>query len=366
MALLAADVALVEWRDVAVKGMSFFSKTRIGLGVDLGSEWLKVLKVSARGSIVRLESLGRIPWQPGDTDAPGAVGNKVLALFQHLEIKDKVVASSVAGHSVIVKRVVCEAESVKAIDEAVQRDARQYIPFDINDVFLDYQYLAAGPREKTHEVLLVASKKKAVHDLRESMIQAGLSLSVVDVDAFAICNAFEFNYPEFKTKPVYLLDIGGTQSVLCILMHFEPVFLREVSFGGRSLSEALSKRLGISRGDSERVKLHGPASAADTEAARDAVRQTLVAWCDEVKRLIGFYESSSADAVVADQLFLSGGGALLPGIADLFATELGFKVELFDPFRRVEVRQSHFQPEYLAAVAPQFAVPFGLCLRGIV
>lgn len=350
-----------------MKGLSFFSKTKVGLGVDLGSEWLKVLKVSARGGGVRLEALGRAPWQPGETDAPGTAGAKVLAMFRHLELKDTVVASSVAGHSVIVKRVVCEAESVKVLDEAVQRDARQYIPFDITDVFLDYQYLAPGTREKTHEVLLVASKKKAVQTLGEAMTQAGLSLSVVDVDAFAVCNAFEFNYPEFKAKPAYLLDIGGTQSVLCVLMDFQPVFLREVSFGGRGLSEALAKRLGIPRGEAERIKLHGPgnASAADADAARDAVRQTVADWAEEIKRLIGFYESSTSDAVVADQLFLSGGGALLPGIADALAADLGLKVELLDPLRQVEVPESRFQRDYVTAVAPQFVVPFGLCLRGI-
>ncbi|MDI3492148.1 MAG: type pilus assembly protein PilM [Desulfomicrobiaceae bacterium] len=350
-----------------MKGLSFFSKTQVGLGVDLGSEWLKVLKISVRGSQVRLEHLARAPWSPGELDTPGTAGAKVAALLQHLEIKDQVVVSSVAGHSVIVKRVMCEAESPKLLGEVVHRDARQYIPFDITDVFLDYQYLSPGTKEKTHEVLLVASKKKAVQGLGETMTQAGLSLSVVDVDAFAVCNAFEFNYPEFKTKPAYLLDIGGTQSVLCVLMGFEPVFLREVGFGGRSLSEAIAKRQGISRSEAERLKLHGidGGTAADKEAVAQVVRQTISGWCDEVKRLIGFYESSTPEAVVAEQLFLSGGGALLPGIADAFAAEMGVSVELLDPFRRVDVPESRFQPAFVRAVAPQFVVPFGLSLRGI-
>lgn len=350
-----------------MKGFSFFSKTQVGLGVDLGSEWLKVLKISMRGSQARLEHLARAPWLPGELDAPGTAGAKVAAVLQHLEVKDKVVVSSVAGHSVIVKRVVCEAESPKLLGEVVHRDARQYIPFDITDVFLDYQYLAPGTKEKTHEVLLVASKKKAVQGLGEVMAQAGLSLSVVDVDAFAVCNAFEFNYPEFKTKPAYLLDIGGTQSVLCVLMGFEPVFLREVGFGGRSLSEGIAKRLGVNRGEAERLKIQGPESenAADKAQVMEVVRQTITGWCDEVKRLIGFYESSVSDAVVAEQLFLSGGGALLPGIADAFAAEMGIAVDLLDPFRRVDVPESRFQPEFVRAVAPQFVVPFGLSLRGI-
>lgn len=351
-----------------MKGLSFFSKIHVGLGVDLGSEWLKILKISARGDHVQLEHLARAPWSSGALDSPDKAGATVAAMFQHLGIKDKVVVSSVAGHSVIVKRVVCEADSPTLLGEVVQRDARQYIPFDITDVFLDYQYLAAGTKEKTHEVLLVASKKKAVQALGETMAQAGLSLSVVDVDAFAVCNAFEFNYPEFKAKPAYLLDIGGTQSVLCVLMGFEPVFLREVGFGGRSLSEAIAKRLGIARGEAERLKIQGPDGGGTVDKASiiEVVGQTIIGWCEEVKRLIGFYESSTPDAVVAEQLFLSGGGALLPGIAEVFAAEMGLKVELLDPLRRVDVPEARFQPAFVRAVASQFAVPFGLSLRGIV
>jgi type IV pilus assembly protein PilM len=351
-----------------VKGLSFFAKAKVGVGIDLGSEWLKVVKLTARGGKVRLESLGRAPWHAGETDAPGTVGAKVLALLQHLELKDKIVISSVAGHSVIVKRVAFEADSEKDLPDVVARDARQYIPFDITDVFLDYQYLAPGVKAKSHEVLLVASKKKAVQSLGESMTQAGLSLAVVDVDAFAVCNAFEFNYPEFKGKPVYLLDIGGTQSVLCILLDFQPVFLREVGFGGRSVTDALAKKLQINRGEAEHIKIHGPGrlAEADAQAAADVVRQTMVSWTEEVRRLIGFYESSDTNAVVAEQLFLSGGGALVPEIAPFFAQEMNMQVEVLDPFRRVDVPESRFQREYVASSAPQWAVPFGLSLRGVV
>lgn len=350
-----------------MKTLGFFAKKNAGVGLDLGSEWLKMVKVRpGRGDVV-LESLARCPWQPGDLDNNAATAKKITTLWTQLLLRDQVVASSMAGHAVIVKRVTFESESLKALGDTVLRDARQYIPFDINDVFLDYQVLGPGPKEKSFDVLLVASKKKVVQNLSDVVGQSGLALSVIDVDSFALCNSFEHNYPELQEKPVYLLDIGGAQSVFCIYHNGQPVFLREVSFGGRAVTEALGAVLNVKRVDAEKVKLSGKADLDEkiSRAVSDSVSKTFKSWCEELKRLIGFYQSSSANAAPTESLYLSGGGALLGGLREVFHRELGIDVQYHDPFRKVQYDRDLFQKEYLVEIGPQMVVPFGLALRAI-
>jgi len=335
--------------------------------LDLGSEWLKLVKIRPGKSDLVLESLARCPWQPGDLDNSSATAKKIMSLWSQLLLKDQVVASSMAGHAVIVKRVTFESESLKTLGDTVMKDARQYIPFDINDVFLDYQVLGPGQKEKSFDVLLVASKKKVVQNLGDVIGQSGLSLSVIDVDSFALCNSFEYNYPELQDKPVYLLDIGGAQSVFCIYHNAQPVFLREVSFGGRVISESLASILNLKRIDAERIKLSGKDDIDEKikKAIADSVNKTFKNWCDELKRLIGFYQSSSSSVVPAESLYLSGGGALLGGLRDVFQKELGIDVQYHNPFRKVFIDRELFQKEYLEEIGPQMVVPFGLALRAI-
>ena len=350
-----------------MKKLGFFSKKNAGVGLDLGSEWLKMVKIRPGKGDLILESMSRSPWQPGDLDNNSATAKKIAGLWSQLALKEQVVASSMAGHAVIVKRVTFESDSPKALSDTVHKDARQYIPFDINDVYLDFQVLGPGPKDKSYDVLLVASKKKVVQNLSEVIGQSGLSLSVIDVDSFAICNSFEYNYPEQPEKPVYLLDIGGAQSVFCIYHKAQPVFLREVAFGGRVVTESLASILNLKRVEAERIKLCGKddLDAKNAKAISDAVNKTFKNWCDELKRLIGFYQSSSSNVVPAESLYLSGGGALLGGLKDVFQEELNLDVQYHNPFRKVFVDRNSFQKEYLDEIGPQMVVPFGLALRAI-
>ncbi|PKN42270.1 MAG: hypothetical protein CVU60_08635 [Deltaproteobacteria bacterium HGW-Deltaproteobacteria-18] len=350
-----------------MKKLGFFSKKNAGVGLDLGSEWLKMVKIRPGKGDFILESISRSPWQPGDLDNNSATAKKIAGLWSQLLLKEQVVASSMAGHAVIVKRVTFESDSPKTLGDTVHKDARQYIPFDINDVYLDFQILGPGAKEKSYDVLLVASKKKVVQNLSDVITQSGLSLSVIDVDSFAICNSFEYNYPELQDKPVYLLDIGGAQSVFCIYHNAQPVFLREVSFGGRVVTESLASILNLKRMEAEKIKLGGKDNLDDknAKAVADAVNKTFKNWCDELKRLIGFYHSSSSNVVPAESLYLSGGGALFGGLKDVFQNELGLDVQYHNPFRKIFVDRNSFQKEYLEEIGPQMVVPFGLALRAI-
>lgn len=351
-----------------MKLFDFFSKKTSGLGLDLGSTWIKLVKISPHPDGCTLKGVVRSPWQPGDNDSNAATAKKIQTIWTQLGLKDSVAISSLAGHAVIVKRVLFEAESPTALHDIVFRDARQYIPFDINDVFLDFQVLGRGEKPSSFEVLLVASKKKVVENLTDIISQANLSLSIIDVDCFALCNSFEFNYPEFHDKPVYLLDIGGEQSVFCIYDHGQPAFMREVPFGGRVITESIASICGLSHSDAEQLKLNGPTEQILPLQPQiiDAISAKLASWCEELQRLIGFYQASSSAARQAQHVFISGGGAMLANACSIFQKELGIEVQFHDPFRRAHIDTAHFDTDYLHAIAPQMVVPFGLSLRGIV
>lgn len=350
-----------------MKSLEIFSKKGSSIGFDLGSEWLKLVKVRpGRGGCV-LESLVRCPWQAGDLDSNASMAKKISGVWSSSALKERSVVSSMAGHSVIVKRVSFTADSPRELPDVIMKDARQYIPFDIEDVYLDYQILGPGQKEKTYDVLLVASKKKVVQNLNDVLRLAGLSLSVVDVDSFSVCNSFEYNYPEYLDKTVYLLDVGGTQSVFCIYSNAQPVFLREVSFGGRALTDQVATVLNKQRTEAEHIKINGSDEMADNEAVlvSEAMQRTIKGWSEEIKRLIGFYQTSAGVESPAQDLFLSGGGVLLKGLGHLFRDELDMTVHFHDPFKNVVVDKNLFDSNYLREIGPQMVVPFGLSLRAL-
>ncbi len=309
-----------------------------------------------------------MPWSSKDLDGQSIQGKKVRALWDYLGLKDKVVISSMAGHSVIVKRVFFDARPQKELEQNIYKEARQYIPFDLNDVYLDYQVLGKGNKQDTLEVLLVASKKKMVQELIKVLDHSGLSLGIVDVDAFALSNCFEFNYPEFAQEPAYLLDIGGNQSIFAIFSQSQPVFFREISFGGRQLTDIVARSLDIGRLEAEKTKIEGPSvhNVSENAEISKEMAATIKSWAEEIKRLIGFYQTSFPEANQAQKIFLSGGGSLFKGIDMIFEAQLDIEAKYLDPWKNLQTSINDFDSKYLDSVKPQFVVATGLALRGII
>ena len=348
--------------------LKIFLPGQANCGLDLGSTWAKVVRLTQKGRRVCLDRFARLAWTTQDFDKPENRGAKIKWLWEVLGLKDNTVVSSLAGHSVIVKRVKVPRASEKDLANNIKKEARQYIPFEIDEVYLDFQVVGLEDKDNLIEVLLVGSRKNVVHELIKVLELSGLSLSVVDVDGFALSNCFEFNYPELLEEPVYLLDIGGQQSVFCVFWYKQPVFFREMGFGGRHLTDILAKILKVNKYEAEKIKLQGPGSI-EKKTRGEIVRQfraQLDLWLTEIKRLIGFYLTSVPGAEPGKRLFLSGGGSLLPGIREFLGHGLGLDVEYLDPWRKMEKDTHKFDIKYIEAVKAQFVVPTGLALRGLV
>ena len=348
--------------------LKIFQQEQAACGLDLGSTWAKVVRLTREGKKVCLDRFARLAWMPQDFDKPENRGKKIKGLWEVLALKEHVVVSSLAGHSVIVKRVKLPGASEKDLANNIKKEAKQYIPFEIEEVYLDFQIVGSEDNNNNIEVLLVGSRKNVVHDLVKVLEYSGLSLSVVDVDGFALSNCFEFNYPELLKEPIYLLDIGGQQSIFCVFWYKQSIFFREMGFGGKHLTDILAKILEVNNHEAEKIKLEGPESVEKTKRKEigNQLKNQLELWITEIKRLIGFYLTSVPGAEPGKRLFLSGGGSLLPGIREFLGHGLGLDVEYLDPWRKMEKDTHKFDIKYIEAVKAQFVVPTGLALRGLV
>lgn len=340
-------------------------KKKLPPGVDLGSGWMKVVTLGVRRKRPFLEKLGRSPLFGLEGDKAEKASTRLNELWQRLGIREKSVVSAMTGHAVIIKRVTVPAEDAADMGSFLAKEARQCIPFDLQDVYLDHQILGPGPKEGALDLVLVASKKKDVEERLSVLTQAGLEPLVMDVDAFALNNCFEFNYPEFQAEPQYLLDVGGDLSLFCVVWHGRLVFQRELGLGGQQLTDRLAKVLNKSRLEGEKIKINGLGNLSPEaqEMLSRELEAVMSSWSAEIRRLIGFYAESVPGHSPAKNLFLSGGGSLLSGLRERLARGLELNVQHLNPWRMLESDLDQFDPAYLRAVGPQFAVAAGLALR---
>jgi type IV pilus assembly protein PilM len=349
---------------------SFGSKSVVGL--DIGSSAVKAVELSrrGRGKEFELTHLG-IASMPAEAIVQGAFLNSsaiVEAIREAIEkakIRTKNVAAAVSGHSVIVKKVSLPAMTRDELDEQIRWEAEQYIPFDVNEVNLDFQILNGGGGEGQMEVLLVAAKKDLVDDYVQVIREAGLVPVAIDVAAFAVENAFEANYDVRSDEVVALVNIGAQVVNINIISNGAPAFTRDITTAGNQYTEEIQKALSISFEEAERIKLGGRRSdhsqevvPQEVESAMRSVTETVIG---EISRSLDFFSATSADSRI-ERVVLCGGGAGVAGLQAGFQQRSGSKVEIMDPLARM-IPNSRFEANYLDEVAPALGVGVGLALR---
>jgi type IV pilus assembly protein PilM len=301
--------------------------------------------------------------QDGTTAEPTAVGEAVNEVFDSMRVRRARVATALAGHAVIVKRLSLPAMSQAELGEAIPWEAEQYIPFDLSEVQLDYQVVPSADASKTTlDVLLVAAKRDRIDDRMSLILQSGRRPVVLDIEAFALANAYQMNYPERNDPLAVLVHVGRTLTIVCLLEHGHPVFTRDISIGGQVHVDALMRELGARGVDDLSAKriLHGqfPTDlSADTVSTvlREASSQLVV----EVRKTIDFYRATAPIEKVS-RVIVSGGAYQAVGLIDILASEFGAPVEVFDPFRKVSKPSRAIGAD---AAGPAYAVAVGLAMR---
>ena len=346
--------------------LPFMQQQSLTVGLDIGSYAVKVCELAESGKGVKLISLGsaRLPAdvvEDGELRDPDAVAKVIQNLVDNLKIKGKKVGISISGYSVILKKINLAVMNEKELEQHIQSEAEQYIPFDLADVYLDFQDLKTNTEDEDRtDVMLVAAKKEVVDGYLQMLQSVGLKTVLVDVDAFALENSFESNYGQEGT--VVLVDIGSSKMNINIISNGASLFARDVVLGSRQLSEQIQEKFELDFEEAEALKV----GAQPSEDKQGELEQIFVGvttqWVMEIQKAIDFYNSNFPDNPLA-KIVLSGGGSKVKGLDRFFSKETGLEVEVFDPFSRTVVDENVIDPDYLKNIAPEMAIAVGLATR---
>jgi type IV pilus assembly protein PilM len=348
-----------------------FRRAKSLVGLDIGSSAVKAVELKPAGKAYRVAAFGSEPIPP-DSIVDGAiidgaaVADAIRRLFDGRNIKTKDVAASLSGNAVIVKKITLPVMTEAELAESIYWEAEQYIPFDIQDVNLDYQILDAGdgPGGKgTMDVLLVAAKKEKIADYTGVIAQAGRSAVVVDVDAFALQNAYEVNYGiDPGQVVVVLLNAGASATNINIIQGDQSVFTRDVSIGGNAYTEALQKELNLPFEQADQLKRGQVVDGLSFDEAKPVLRAVTENVMLEIQKTFDFFKATAASDRI-DRIVVSGGASRAEGFLEMLTERFDAPVELFDPFKKVAFDSKKFQVAAVADVAPTVAVAVGLALR---
>jgi len=347
-----------------------FRRAKTVVGLDIGSSTIKAIELASSGKGLRVVAMGIEPVPPdaivdGAIIDRSAVSEAIGRAFASQKFKSKDVAVSLSGSAVIVKKITLPVMTPQELSESIHWEAEQYIPFDIADVTLDYVILDPGTApggRGSMEVLLVAAKKDKIADYTNVVTQAGRRPVIVDVDAFALQNAFEANYGLEAGRVVALLNMGASAININILSGAQSVFTRDVSIGGNAFTEAVQRELGVPFETAEQVKRGRDVGSARAEEAKAVIRAMTDNALLEVEKTFDFFKATAASERI-DRILLSGGGARVEGFAEALEERFRTDVERFDPFRKVACDAARLGLGTLDDVAPVAAVALGLALR---
>lgn len=346
-----------------------FRRQKPVVGLDIGSSAVKAVELKASGKGWKVVAFG-IEALPPDAIVDGAiidgtaVAEAIRRLFERLGIKNRDVAASLSGNAVIVKKITLPAMTDGELANSITWEAEQYIPFDIQDVNLDYQVLSRPPKGTTAgtmDVLLVAAKKETIADYTGVIAQAGRTPALMDVDAFALQNAYEVNYGS-RDAIVALLNIGASAININIVRGEHSLFTRDVPLGGNAYTEALQKDFQISQESADLLKRGYPADGLDPSHTGPSLQMVTEAVLLEVQKTLDFFRGTTgADHI--DLLLVTGGGSQVVGLVEALHNRLGISVEVLDPFKTVSFDAARFGVPVLSEAAAAATVAVGLALR---
>jgi type IV pilus assembly protein PilM len=348
-----------------------FRKAKSLVGLDIGSSAVKAVELKPAGKAYKVSAFGSEPVPPdsivdGAIIDGGAVAEAIRRLFGGLGIKTKDVAASLSGNAVIVKKIALPIMTDSELAESIYWEAEQYIPFDIQDVNLDYQILDkhTDGGKGAMDVLLVAAKKEKIADYTGVIAQAGRSAVIVDVDAFALQNAYEANYGIEPGAVVVLLNAGASATNINILNGEQSVFTRDISLGGNAYTEALQKELNLPFDLADQLKRGVAVDGVTFDDARPVLRAVTENVMLEIQKTFDFFKATASSDRI-DRIMLSGGASRAEGFNEMLSERFAAPIEPLDPFKRVSLDTKKFQVESAADVAPTAAVAVGLALRRV-
>lgn len=341
------------------------------VGVDISSTAVKLLEFSKLKDGYRVESYGVEPLPANAVTEKNiqdveAVGEALRRAVKKSGTRVKHAALAVAGSSVITKKILMPANQTdEEMEFQIQAEADQYIPYPLEEVYLDFEVLGEAPNNpESVEVLLAASRAENVSTRTAVADIAGLTAKIIDVEAYTIENAYTLitnQIPDYGVdKTTAIVDIGATMTSLNVIDDGRLVYTREQPFGGKQLTEEIMRRYGLSFEDAGRVKKEGGLPENYEPEVLQPFKQTMA---QQVGRFLQFFYSSGEHEHV-DYIALAGGCSSIPGIAELVESNLGIATGVADPFGHAKMA-SRVAKQRIINDAPSLMIACGLALRGV-
>ena len=350
--------------------MLFKGKNNL-IGLDIGSSSVKLVELKKISRGFQLLNFGISPIHPeaiidGAIMDSQAVVSAIKSLLEATRIRSKAVATSISGNSVIIKKIMLPQMTEEELEESIQWEAEQYIPFNITDVNLDFNVLRRSEADQAQmEVLLVAVKKEMIEDYSSVIVEVGLKPVIIDVSSFAVQNMYEMNYDVGEDECVVAVNVGANVMNINIFKRGISIFTRDVAFGGNQFNEEFQKRFNISYQEAEPLKLGGTISKeVSTEERNEIMEAVTRSLVGEAQRSLEFFSATSGEEKI-DKIALCGGCAKLKDITVEIEDQIGIPAEVVNPFKRIMFNESDFNTEYLQEMAPLAGVGVGLALRNV-
>lgn len=344
--------------------MALFGRKKTTVGLDIGSGLIKVAVIDHSKPQPELVRVAVAPLLAdaiveGEIMDPGIVSDAITAALADAEVTTKDVVTAVGGRDVIIKKIQIERVKESQARELMRWEAEQHVPFDMESVELDFQILDPDGSDPEMSVLLVAAKRELVESKVRVLADAGLNAVAVDVDAFALHNAFELNHPEATTGTVVLVNIGHEVTNVNIVEDGIPILTRDISTGTRRMREDLQRDRGLGSDEAEAL-LRGFDRSEHLDAVLEARGEEIAVG---VERALAFLASSSRSGGQVNGVYVCGGGSRAPGLLEALGDRLRMTVQPANPLANLVVRDGAFGSLVTDEVAPLLMLPLGLALR---
>jgi len=344
--------------------MSPFGRRKRTVGLDIGSGLIKLVVIDHSRGEPELVKVAVTPILAdaiveGEVMDPGIVADAIRGLFVTGGVKQKNVVAAVGGRDVIVKKIHMDRMKENDAREVIRWEAEQHVPFDMENVELDFQILDPAGEGLQMSVLLVAAKRELVENKVSLLTDAGLIPDLIDVDAFALHNAFEVNHPDAMQGMVGLLNIGHEVTNINILEDGVPVLTRDLAIGTRRFREDLQRERGLASDEAEKLLQSFERSPVLDPYVESRGEEMAVG----IERAAAFLQTSSRGGAAMTKVYTSGGGSRIPGLAEVLAARLGVPVERANPIQNIKVQDGVFESLAVDEVVPLLMLPIGLALR---
>ena len=344
-----------------------FGKKKKVIGLDIGSSQTKMVELST-GKNRKLLNYGLSKVLPdaiveGEIIDREAVLDSIRSLIENKGFTTKDVVIGLAGSDVIIKRITMDRMSEADTREQIKWEAEQYVPFDINEVSLDFDIVNPNFGENQQEVILVAAKNELISNLSALLKELNLNPIIVDTTAFAIQNVFEYNYTPAADEIICLIHIGAGMTVINVIKGGSSLSARDVYYGVNAFISKLQKEVGFNYEDAANAVKGTIPVGASQDSVQGVFESFVSDLGTQIERSLQFLSSVTGEEKVS-RMYLSGGGSLIPNLLEYLKRRLGIPIELINPFKNIIYDPTIFGPEGVDVIGPILAQVTGLALRG--